>query len=133
MIEPALKTAMQKIFDFKKTTFDADSGSHEQDCLFIEIDQILSNVRDNILQAKVMGKCTVYGQFDRMPASYLTQRIKAASNDLTKDLFFYDLEQATPVDVNIVKRTFSYVYFFVSQYDPHNDNIQSIEINEVIT
>ncbi len=126
-IENGLKENFQKIFDLKKTSFNAPSDSQEQECLFIEIDQILSDVKDNLLTGKVTGKATVYAQSDKMPTTYLMEKIAAAANSLTKDLFFHEFT-SQPMEINIVKRGFSFIYFFASQYNPHADNIESIEI-----
>ena len=127
-IEQNIKDAFQKIFSFKNTRFNAPSDSQEQECLFIEIDTVDSQVKDNILKAKVMGKCAVFGQADKLPVSYFAQRLGLAKNDLTKDFFFYDLEGSLLTEMNIVKRSFSFIYFFAGQYNPHADNIESIVI-----
>lgn len=128
MIEAKLQSLFEKIFDFKKTTFNAPSDSQEQECLFIEIDTVRTNVKDNTVESKVTGKASVYAPSDKLPVMYLAQKIRAANPSLTKDLFFYDFEQNFPMEVNIVKRGFGFVYLFSGQYDPHNDNIESIDI-----
>ncbi len=128
MIEQSLKESLQAIFDFKKTSFDAPSDTAaEQECLFIEMDKIHSDVKDNIIKGKVEGKLSVIAQSDKLPATYFQEKIQAADNALTKDLFFHEFTNQV-TEVNLVKRGASFVYFFAGQYNPHNDNIESIEI-----
>ncbi len=127
MIEQSLKESLIAIFDFKKTSFDAPADGPDQECLFIEMDKIHSDVKDNIIKGKVEGKLSVIAQSDKLPASYFQEKIQAADNSLTKDLFFHEFT-SQPTEVNLVKRGVSFVYFFAGQYNPHNDNIESIEI-----
>lgn len=127
MFEKSLKDKFTRIFDFKKVTYDMPGESEEQECIFIEIDSTNAAIKDGRQFCKVTGKAHVFAQNDKLPGGYFAKRIKLSDLDDTRDLFFYDLEQNVRVFQNIVRRSFSFVYFFNSQYDPETGTITSVE------
>ncbi len=131
MFENDLKAKFKRIFGFKKTTFASPSESHEQETLFIEIQKANSQVRDGRINGKVTGQAFVFAESDKLPLTYLSQRIRHADLDDTKDLFFFDLESNVKGLQNLVQRSFSFVYLFNSQYDPDLGSITSTTFTEV--
>jgi len=128
MFEAGLKQKFEKIFDFKKVTFDAPAGEAvEQETLFIEVESTNARIVDGRAICKVIGKAFIYSQNDKLPFGYFIKRIQAAKLDLTRELFFYDFEENLKVYQNLVRRSFGFVYFFNGQYDPAKGTITSIE------
>lgn len=129
MFETELKEKFQKIFELKKVTFDAPGESNEQDCLFIEVEHSKNVIKDGSVKAMVSGNCLMYSQHEKLPFGFFSKAIKQADQSLTKDLFFYEIESNNQRYRNLIKRGFSFVYFFSSQYDPKIGSITSIETN----
>ena len=125
MFETTLTEKLQKIFELEKVTYDLPGESKEQECIFVQVENVKSQVRDGLYHAKVQGKVVVHAESSKLPFGYLSQRIAAHPDD-TKDLFFFDLEENTRLYENIVSRGFSFVYFFNSQYDPAIGTITSV-------
>ena len=129
MFETELKEKFQKIFELKKVTFDAPGESNEQDCLFIEVEHSKNVIKDGVVKAMVSGNCLMYSQNEKLPFGFFSKAIKQADQSLTKDLFFYEIESNNQRYRNLIKRGFSFVYFFSSQYDPKIGSITSVETN----
>ena len=128
MFELALKQNLERIFDTKKVTFNAaDPEALEQDTLFVDIERGSPRVKDGRVTAKVMGKAFIFAQNNKIPFGYFAKYIDKAPADLTAPFFFYDLEENLKVNINLVRRGFSFVYFFNGQYDPDLGNITSID------
>ncbi len=130
MLELELKEKFATIFGFKSTRLEAPSDSHEQECLFIEIDKISSSPKDGVYKAMASGKISAYAQGEKLPLGYFYKRLRNADKELTKDLFFWGGEESKLITNNIVMRSLTFNYFFTSQYDPEIGNIESIEISE---
>lgn len=127
MFEKSLQTKLRRIFELNKVTFDAPSDENEQECLFIQVDDDLVRIKDGSEVHRVMGVCTVFALGNKMPFGYLSKQVRSAAYDDTKDLFFYDFESNVKVFGNIVRRSFSFVYFFSGQYNPPAGTIESVE------
>ena len=76
----------------------------------------------------VSGKATMVARAEQIPFGFFGKAIDAADPALTKDLFFFDLEENTPRFRDIVVRGFSFQYFFRSQYDPAVGTITSVDL-----
>lgn len=126
MFEKALEEKLQSIFEIEKVSFDLPGESREQDCLFVQIENTKSIVRDGEVHARVTGKVALHAPSGRLPFGYFAKCI-ALHPDLAKEIFFFDIEENTRLYDNIVQRGFSFVYFFNSQYDPAIGTITSIE------
>ena len=126
MFEKALQEKLEAIFEIEKVTFDMPGETREQDCLFVQIENTKSLVRDGSVHARVTGKGFLFAPAGRLPFGYFAKCI-ASHPDLSKQIFFFDIEENTRLYENIVQRSFSFVYFFDSQYDPAVGTITSIE------
>lgn len=134
MFRKELVSRFGKIFGLKKVTFDAPSESFEQDTLFIEVQDVRSNVGHGTMAAKVTGSIVAFSQKDKLPYGYFAQRIAQAAPELVADLFFHDLDREALGSAarmqNIAERRASFVFLFSAQYDPNQDEIEEFEISE---
>lgn len=130
MFEASLKNKFKAIFEIKKVTFDDPGDAQEQECLFIEIENARNVIKDDRAKSMVTGSCVLFGNNEKIPFGFFSKKIKEADPALTKDLFFYDIEQNTRTYRNIVMRGFSFIYFFDTQYDPDQGTINAVEFIE---
>jgi len=128
VFEKELETKFKKIFGIAKVTYDSPGESHEQGCLFIDIDSCKNSIKDGKAVAMVTGNVALYGPAPKMPFGFFSKAIRNAEVEFTKDLFFYDIETNTQRIGDIVQRGFSFIYFFRGQYDPAIGTITSINI-----
>ena len=126
MFEDALKTRLKAIFDLDKVTYDAVGQAQEQETIFIEITSSKNRIRDGVETARVEGLLRVFSSSKKLPYGYFSKKIQEADNALTRDLFFYDIEENSNVFGNIAERNMSFIYFFNSQYDPNLGSITSV-------
>lgn len=125
MFEQELSDKFKKIFDFKKVSYAQPKESDEQECLFIEVEGSHQSVKDGRVVGRVEGNCVVFSTGDKMPFGYLLKRIAKAAPTDTKDLVFFEIERNIKIIQNVVQRSFKFVYFFNSQYDPDTGSITS--------
>lgn len=128
MFEKSLQDKLKKIFDMKKVSFNHVGQTHEQECIFIEVESCKSSIKDAIQIAQVRGKLRVFATNDKLPYGYFDKKLQAADAADTHDLFFYDLEENSGYYGNLVERSMSFVYFFSSQHNPNLGTITSIEL-----
>lgn len=136
MFRNELADKLSQIFGLRKTTFDApavnsNTGSFEQDTLFIEINQCPARVTEGRVYSKVLGSLVVFAQVNKLPFGYFNKKIQQADPSLTKDLFFFDID-LNPVTSaariqNISERRLRFVYLYSAQYDPEHGSITSLE------
>lgn len=130
MFKQDLKDRFKSIFGFPKVTFDAPSEAFEQDTLFIELNECQTRVTDKKVLAKVTGFIVVYAQAERLPFGYFSKRINQADPDLTRDLFFYDIdinvEKNRAMFQNLVERRTRFVFLYSEQYDPNKGELTSL-------
>ncbi len=130
-LESSLRTKLKSIFGFDRATFNLeDPDATEQDKLFIELQTTNSSIKDGLEIHRVTGQAFVYGQSEKMPIGFFTKKIRNADPDDTKDLFFFNIEDNVRIYQNLIRRSFSFVYFFSTQYDPENGTLTSIDISE---
>jgi hypothetical protein len=133
MFDNDLKNKLNRLFDFDKVTYDEPSDSNEFECLFISVSNPGVKIKDGYATAKVEGECFYFGNSDKIKFGYFSEKIDKADSIETKDLFFYDIENNERLFNNKVQRSFKFVYFFRTQYDPELGTITSIDTNvEVI-
>lgn len=130
MFESALQAQLKRIFELKKATFAAPGDAREQETLFIEVESARHSIKEGRSWSKVTGRVTVFGNSDKLPFGYFSKCIAKASTEDTLPLFFFDIEESSPVFQNIVARSFGFVFFFNSQYDPEIGTITSIDLQE---
>lgn len=128
MFEKELEQKFQQIFGVKKVTFDAPSSMKEQDCIFIDIENADNFFEDKKCKSKITGNAFMISRNTKIPFGFFQKAIDKADADLTKDLFFYDLEVNTTRYRDLVQRGFSFIYFFSGQYDPDVGTINSADI-----
>lgn len=136
MFRDELSQKLSAIFGFKKTTFnapsvDATTGSFEQEVLFVEVDECKSRITQGTEIAKVTGSLIVFVQTNKMPFGYMSKRIQQADPELTKKLFFYDVDtnpNNSPSKIqNIQERRAKFIYFHSAEYDPEHGELTSLE------
>lgn len=135
MFEKTLTDKFLTIFEVQKVSFDnpgqtpdQDSpGTNEQETLFVEITQSQNQIRNGIEHAKVIGKGHMVATNSKLPFGYFSKCIARHPSDCS-DLYFYDFEDNVRMHHDLVTRSFSFVYFFNSQYDPDIGNINQVDI-----
>lgn len=132
MFENDLADRFQKIFAVKKVSFDAiPEGAlavKEQECLFVQIEESLNSIKDAKAVARVTGRAVIVGRAEKIPFGFFSKAIRKAPNSLTKDLFFFEIESNSQQYLDIVSRSFGFVFLFSSQYDPAIGSISSITV-----
>lgn len=133
MFRKDLKNRMQKIFGLGKTTFLDPTELFEQDTLFIQISQArgrMSRGGGGRETARVVGSIVIYSQNNKLPFGFFNKRIEQADPELTKNLFFYDLDTDDPESParrqNIHERRCGFMFLYDSQYDPNQGQITSL-------
>lgn len=129
MFQKDLKSKFEKIFGFKKTTFD-EAGESEQNVLFIEITDCVSRVQNGKVYAKVNGEIVVYSHLKDLPFGFFNKRIQGADKTLTKGLFFFDIdtnvEKSPTLSQNLSERRVKFLFLYEEQYDPNQGEITSL-------
>lgn len=126
-LEDTLQETLKAIFQVEKVVFDAPAPeAKEQNCIFIEIENSWNTFKDGRAISKVTGNMIMFGPNDKLKLGYFSKAIAKAPKSLTKPLFFFDFEENTKRNVNIVQRSVSFIYFFDSQYDPETGSIESV-------
>jgi hypothetical protein len=131
------KTLLEKferIFQFKKTTFDAPSDSFEQDTLFIEVDKATTRVSDGKLSSRIDGTLIVYSQANKLPFGYFNKAIAKGKLEDVRDLFFFDIDvdvaSSTARLQNIHERRTRFVYLHKEQYDPNKGQLNTLNFGD---
>lgn len=132
MLENKLKSDLEKIFGVDATYDAASPETREQDKLFIELETPFSNFIDGKVNMRVSGTVKIFAQNTKIPINFFASAVAKADHSLTKNFFFSEMDENTPLFRNLVQRSFSFVYFFSGQHDPDIGTIESIK-TEVIT
>jgi hypothetical protein len=128
MVEKALREALNRIFQFPDITYNAPAEeTPEQDKLFLKIDKPNASIKDGVEIYRIEGQAFIYTLRDRYNLGYIPKRIRHADLADTNKFYFYEIEENLPVYQNLVRRSFSFVYFFSGDYDPNNGTITSID------
>lgn len=134
MFKRSLENNLKELFQFKKTTFDAPSDKFEQDTLFIEINDVKPRITQGKAIAKVVGTLIVFSRANRFPYGLINKRIGQMDPELSKKLFFYDIDvdvATSPARLqNIHERRTSFVYLYSDQYDPNQGDMTSLVIDQ---
>jgi len=130
-VESVLREKLKAIFDVKRCTLNAEApDAVEQETLFVRVESSRGVIKDGRELYRVIGQAFVFGQADKFPIGYFPKRIKDASPADSTAFFFYDIEETTGVYQNLVRRSFSFIYFFDGQYDPDNGTITTLNLSE---
>lgn len=135
MFRAELEDKFKKIFGLNKVTFN-EEGSFEQDTIFVEINSCRTNPSQGFLTARVQGSIVVFTQRDKMPYGFFAKRITQAPNELTKDLFFYEMDTenlASQARIqNISERRCKFEFFYKTQYDvPKGNGMGEVDFSQV--
>jgi len=133
VFEAELSDKIKQIFDVSKVTFDTPGESREQDCIYIEVENCKTTLKDARQFSKVTGRCYMISQSQKLPFGYLTKKLIESDKALTKDLYAYEFEENSLRYRNLIERSFSFIYFFTSQYNPDIGTIESIELTSEVT
>lgn len=128
MFEKSLSESLKNIFDVRDVSFNLPSSPHEQECLFIQVENSVNSFKAGRAIAKVTGKISLYANAEKLPFGYFSKKIESASKELTMPFFFFDFEENTLAYLNICERSLSFIYFFDSQYNPNIGQITSTTI-----
>lgn len=127
MFESELKEKLLRIFGLKRVEFYMESESREQECLFVNVEDTKTRFKDGEINIRVIGSVRMFADLGKMPFGYFAKCISLADNEDTKNFFFSELESNSKIYGNIVERSFSFTYFFNSQFDPKIGTITSLE------
>lgn len=130
MFEADLAERLERIFDFRKVSFDVPSESREQESMFVQIENAHVTIKDKIQKARVTGKIRVFASHDKLPYGYFAKRIAGADIEDTECFFFSEIDDNSGQFLNIAERSANFVYFFSSQYNPELGTMTSITISE---
>lgn len=133
MFEKELEAKFKTIFGVKKVSYNEVSDSQEQECLFVQIENSLDQIKPGLERSIVTGSAVLFGVAEKIPFGFFSKAIQKADHALTKDFFFYDFEVNTRRYVDIVQRGFSFKYFHEAQYDPDTGEITSVQFTEEIS
>lgn len=131
MFEKELKRRLEQIFGIPKVSFDLPGESLEQGVLFIDVSDARSCVKHERETAKVTGSIVIYSQADRLPFGFFSKKINQASAELTQGLFFFNMDENTKTQVNLVERRCGFVFLYSGEYDPDNGELTSVEFEGV--
>ena len=104
MFKKKLTDALKTIFEIHKVTYDLPSSDQEQECLFISIESAKISVKNGMECAQVQGSIIMYANGDKLPFGFFSKKVNQADPSLTRDLFFYNLDENTRTFLNIVER-----------------------------
>ncbi len=135
MFRAELEKKFRSIFGIDKVTFN-EEGSFEQDTLFVEVNNCRTNPSQGFLTARVQGSIFIFAQRDKIPFGFFAKRITQADNELTKDLFFFEMDTenvASPARIqNISERRCRFEFFFKTQYDvPKGDGLGGVDFSQI--
>ena len=128
MFEKELSEKFSTIFNIEKVTYDSPGDSQEQNCIFIDIDNCNSTIKDGKALAIVQGNAYMYAPANKLPFGFFAKAIKKADPKLTKDLFFFNIENNSQRFQNIIQRGFSFQYFYRGQFDPEIGTITGLTL-----
>jgi hypothetical protein len=135
VFEAQLADRLKRIFDFKKVSYNhinpKPDDVNEQETLFITVQSSKNSIKEGVSYARVTAKVTVRANSDKLPYMYFSKKIQEADISDTKDFFFYDLESNDGTYDNITDRSFSFVFFFNSQYDPDIGTLNTLTFQQV--
>lgn len=134
MFRAELKKKLEAIFGLGKTTFDSPGEGFEQDVLFIAVDKSTSNTGQGKATARVEGTLRVFSRQDALPFGFFNKKIQQAPLELTKDLFFLDIDtdvaNSPARTIDIAERNTRFIYLYKAQYDPNQGELTSLELTE---
>lgn len=128
-VESELKRLFESIFNVP-VTFDLQSSAQEQMKLFVEIDSPQIKISSGVQHAVLTGSATLYAPSEQAKIGFLTHAIEVARPELTKDLFFEEVDGNSRQYRDIVGRGFRFTYFFRSQFNPPGGTIESVDFKE---
>lgn len=133
MFRKEMTKALENIFKFKKTTFDAYSDEFEQDTLFVEVQQTHERVGKGIVAMRVTGDLIYFSQVDKIKYGTMIKLIEQSNASDKNPFLFYDIDKQNLSSQarmqNIAERRISFVYLYSGSYDPDKGEITSLDMN----
>jgi len=126
MLENEIVDLFKAIFDIKKVTLEEPGEALEQGVLFISVDSYTEDTKNGFVKGVLRGNAKVYSQSNKLPLGFFTRKLRSAGVDLTRDLFCTDFEMNLNVFQNLIERSFSFTYFYTSEYDPEQGSLTEI-------
>ena len=126
-MEDELKKKFSKIFKVSDVDFDAPSSSNEQDKLFLEVEKIVSSIKDKTEVGRVYGRGIMYSTNTKLPLNHFFRCVGLASKEDSKDLAFLRISENALVYKDVIERSFEFIYFFNRPFDPDKGSITTIE------
>lgn len=134
MFRAELSNKLSLIFGLKNISFDAHSDSYEQDTLFVEVEHSNARACEGVIHAKVVGSLVMFSQLDKLPYGFFNKKIQSAPHDLTKDIYFYEIDVSPPNSparsYNLSEKRTRFIYLYSAQYDPAQGALTSINVEE---
>jgi hypothetical protein len=127
MVEKYIKEDFQSIFG-TKVSFKTEGEYLEQDCLFVNIFSAKNKIKEGRFISQVVGSASITAPSYQLPVGFLAKRIDQAPHAIKKNYFFYDIEEVSKGLQDIVTRSFSFIYFFDSQFNLPIGNIEHVNI-----
>lgn len=133
MFKEQLKADLEKIFGFKKTTFEAPSDTYEQDTLFVEIVECRTRATQGTVYAKVSGILVTYS--NKIPFGYMTKRVGLPQSLEAAKNFFIEPEREIAMSaarlLNIAERRTNFTFLYQAPYNPATDSMEGIDFEIV--
>lgn len=133
MFRKDLERRLKAIFGWEYVRFTQPSEMFEQDTAFIHINEAksrMSRLKGGRETARVTGSIVVYTQENRLPFGFFNKRIEQADPDLTRNLFFYDIDadmENSPARIqDIHERRTGFLFLYDAQYDPSRGDLTSV-------
>lgn len=130
-IEDQIKQKLEQIFDFKKVSFNLPADDVEQNCLYVAIENSNIIYKENLCVARIFCSCRVFAPNEKLPVGYVSKKIALSAGSLTNNFFFYDIEENAKIFLDIIGKSFKFIYFYDGQFNPNEDKIEGIEINDL--
>lgn len=130
MFKKSLQEKLTKIFGMPRASFDSikePNDAKEQECIFIDVDNVVSKIEKGTASARVNGTISIFAQSSKLPYGFFNKKIAAAQVSDHADFYFHKFDQSEEYFGNLVKLKCEFVYFFRSAYDPEYGEITSVD------
>jgi hypothetical protein len=130
MFEKELQRRLERIFGVCKVTYlAADAAAPEQDCIFVEVDDVASRMQASgggRQTCKVTGSLLVFSQAERTTYGFFRKRAEQADPADTRGLYIGPETNAGTIE-NVCARRVAFQFLYDSQYDPDRGEMTSLE------
>lgn len=127
MFKKQLEHDLLKIFGIDIIRFESVSESQEQAAIFVEIEKVISTIKEKEQLYRVDCRVRLFARSEALPFGFLMKQIQAADPNVSQKFFFYDLEENAGTFQNINERSFKFIYFYNSEFDPDRGELTEIQ------